>query len=72
LIRGKAYGMGRLGASGKSFARQAEIFFGGFLRRWREKDALKPDAIAITKPDIADAFDEIIGLEIGKRRTNTN
>jgi outer membrane murein-binding lipoprotein Lpp len=46
--------------------------FGAFLRRWREKGALRPDAIAIKKPDIADAFDQIIGLEIGKRRTKTN
>jgi len=40
--------------------------FGGFLRRWREKGSLKPDAIAIKKPDIEQAFDEIIALEIGK------
>ena len=46
--------------------------YGGFLRRWKEKGALKPDAIALKKPDIADAFDQIIGLEIGKRRVTTN
>lgn len=40
--------------------------FGGFLRRWREKGSFKPDAIAIKKPDIEQAFDEIIALEIGK------
>jgi len=46
--------------------------YGGFLRRWREKGSLKPDAIAIKKPDIAQAFDEITGLEIGKPRTKPN
>lgn len=44
--------------------------FGGFLRRWREKGSLKPDYIAEKKPDIAEAFDQITGLEIGKRKTN--
>jgi hypothetical protein len=44
--------------------------FGGFLRRWREKGSLKPDFIAEKKPDIAEAFDQITGLEIGKRKAN--
>jgi hypothetical protein len=44
--------------------------FGGFLRRWREKESLRPDYIAEKKPDIAEAFDQIIGLEIGKRKAN--
>jgi len=46
--------------------------YGGFLRRWREKGTLKLDAIEIKKPDIAEAFDQIIGLEIGKRRIKAN
>ena len=44
--------------------------FGGFLRRWREKGYLKPDYIVEKKPDIAEAFDQITGLEIGKRKAN--
>ena len=44
--------------------------YGGFVRRWRDKGALKPDAIAMKKPDIAKAFDQIIQLEMGKRRAN--
>jgi hypothetical protein len=44
--------------------------FGGFLRRWRDKGSLKPDYIAEKKPDIAEAFDQITGLEIGKRKAN--
>jgi ABC-type enterochelin transport system substrate-binding protein len=46
--------------------------FGGFLRRWKQKGSLKPDAVAVKKPDIAEAFDQIIGLEIGKRRERAN
>jgi hypothetical protein len=42
--------------------------WGGFIRRWREKGSLRPAYIAEKRPDIAAAFDEIIGLEIGKRR----
>ena len=42
--------------------------FGGFLRRWKQKGRFLPDAIALKKPDIADAFDQIIELEGGKRR----
>jgi hypothetical protein len=44
--------------------------FGGFLRRWREKGSLRSDYIAEKKPDIAEAFDQITGLEIGKRKAN--
>jgi hypothetical protein len=46
--------------------------FGGFLRRWKQKDSFKPDAVTLKKPDIAEAFDQIIGLEIGKRREKAN
>jgi hypothetical protein len=46
--------------------------FGGFLRRWRQKGSFTPDAVALKKPDIAEAFDQIIGLEIGKRREKAN
>ncbi len=46
--------------------------FGGFLRRWKQKGSFKPDAVALKKPDIAEAFDQIIGLEIGKRREKAN
>ncbi len=44
--------------------------FGAFLRRWREKGTLKPDYVAEKKPDVAAAFDQITGLEIGKPRPN--
>jgi hypothetical protein len=44
--------------------------FGGFLRRWHDKGSLKPDYIAENKPDIAEAFDQSTGLEIGKRKAN--
>lgn len=42
--------------------------FGGFIRRWREKGSLNADYITEKKRDIAEAFDQIIGLERGKRR----
>ena len=44
--------------------------FGGFLRRWHEKGSLNADYIAEKKRDIAEAFDQITGLEIGKRKAN--
>jgi hypothetical protein len=44
--------------------------FGGFIRHWRDKGSLKPDYIVEKKKDIADAFDQIIGLERGKRGAN--
>jgi len=44
--------------------------FGGFIRRWREKGSLKPDYITEKKKDIADAFDQITGLEIGKPKNH--
>lgn len=44
--------------------------FGGFLRRWHDKGSLKVDYITEKKPDIAEAFDQITGLEIGKRKAN--
>jgi hypothetical protein len=42
--------------------------FGGFIRRWREKGSLNSEYINEKKKDIADAFDQITGLEIGKRK----
>lgn len=45
--------------------------FGGFLRRWKQKGAFSQDAIALKKPDIDEAFDQIIQLERGKRPTKT-
>ena len=69
----KAYEYDRGRARNSETVKQWEILrdpnghlFGGFLERWKKKDALKPDAIAIKKPDIADAFDQIIELEKGK------
>jgi len=44
--------------------------FGGFIRRWREKGSLKMDYITEKKKDIAEAFDQITGLEIGKRKNH--
>jgi hypothetical protein len=43
--------------------------FGGFIRRWREKGSLRLAYITEKKPDIAEAFDQIIELERGKPRT---
>lgn len=43
--------------------------FGGFLRRWREKGSFSQDYIDLKKPDIANAFDQIIALERGKRKS---
>jgi hypothetical protein len=40
--------------------------FGGFILRWHEKGSLRPAYIAEKKPDIAEAFDQIIELERGK------
>jgi hypothetical protein len=72
----KAYEYDRGRASNTETIKQWEILrdpdghlFGGFLRRWREKDSLSQEYIKEKKRDIADAFDQIIGLERGKRRT---
>ena len=46
--------------------------FGGFVRRWKEKGSLRAAYIEEKKPDIAEAFDQIIQLELGKRPTNSN
>ena len=46
--------------------------FGGFVRRWREKGTLRPAYIEEKKSDIAEAFDQIIQLEIGKRPASTS
>jgi hypothetical protein len=43
--------------------------FGGFIRRWHEKGALSPAYINEKKPDIAEAFDQIIELERGKLKS---
>jgi len=75
----KAYEYDRGRASNSETIKQWELLrdpkghlFGGFLRRWHDKDALNQDYINEKKPDIADAFDQIIGLERGKRRTTSN
>lgn len=39
---------------------------GGFLKRWQEKQTLKPAFINDVKPMITKGFDAIIGLESGK------
>ncbi|MCK9559345.1 MAG: hypothetical protein M0R44_02735 [Candidatus Marinimicrobia bacterium] len=39
---------------------------GGFFRHWQEKGALSPVMVAESSKLIADAFDQIIGLEGGK------
>jgi hypothetical protein len=43
--------------------------FGGFIRRWREKGSLREAYITEKKPDIAEAFDQIIELERGKPKS---
>jgi hypothetical protein len=69
------YDRGR-GADNAETIKQWEILkdpnghlFGGFLRRWREKGSFSQDYIDLKKPDIADAFDQIIALERGKRKS---
>ena len=44
--------------------------FGGFIHRWHEKGSLKTDYITEKKKDIAEAFDQITGLEIGKPKNH--
>ena len=73
----KAYEYDRGRALNTTTVQQWEILrdpnrnlFGGFLRRWHDKGSLKPDYIAEKKHDIAEAFDQITGLEIGKRKAN--
>jgi hypothetical protein len=39
---------------------------GGFLKRWEEKSTLSPAFIEGAKTNVADGFDQIIGLESGK------
>lgn len=43
--------------------------YGSFLRRWQAGKTFTPDAISERKTDVADAFDQIIALERGKRLT---
>ena len=73
LTLNKAYEYDRGRALNSVTVKQWEILldpnrnlFGGFIRRWHEKGSLRPAYIAEKKPDIADAFDQIIGLERGK------
>jgi hypothetical protein len=40
--------------------------FGGFLRDWKRKGQFKPVAVSERKKQVADGFDQIIGLESGK------
>ena len=43
--------------------------FGGFIRRWREKGSFRQAYISEKKPDISEAFDQIIELERGKPKS---
>jgi hypothetical protein len=72
----KAYEYDRGRALNKITVKQWEILldpnrnlFGGFIRRWREKGSLRPAYIAEKKPDVAEAFDQIIELERGKAKS---
>ena len=76
LTLNKAYEYDRGRALNSVTVKQWEILldpnrnlFGGFIRRWHEKGSLRPAYIAEKKPDIADAFDQIIGLERGKPKS---
>lgn len=40
--------------------------FGGFLRDWERKRRFKPVALVERKKQVAEGFDQIIGLESGK------
>jgi len=41
---------------------------GGFLKMWKAKGSLSATFIAEKKPQISDAFDQIIALESGKQK----
>jgi len=41
---------------------------GGFLKRWEQQSTLSPAFIDEARRLVSDAFDEIIGLETGKRK----
>jgi hypothetical protein len=76
LTLDKAYEYDRGRALNSVTVKQWEILldpnrnlFGGFIRRWREKGSLRPAYIAEKKPDIAEAFDQIIELERGKPKS---
>jgi hypothetical protein len=69
----KAYEYDRGRAKNTETVKQWELLrdpaghlFGGFVRRWREKDSFEAAYIVEKKKDIADAFDQIIALERGK------
>jgi len=73
LTLNKAYEYDRGRALNSVTVKQWEILldpnrnlFGGFIRRWHEKGSLRPAYIAEKKPDIAEAFNQIIELERGK------
>lgn len=44
---------------------------GGFMQRWKNEGSLKRVYIEEKKKQIGDAYDQIIGLEIGKVRSST-
>jgi hypothetical protein len=44
----------------------ARNLLGGFFKRWEEKSTLPPAFIDAAKANVADGFDQIIGLESGK------
>lgn len=46
--------------------------YGGFIKRWKEKGSLRPAYIQEKKPDVAEAFDQIVQLERGKRGAKAN
>lgn len=44
--------------------------FGGFLRDWKRKGQFKPVALDEKKRQVAEGFDQIIGLESGKLKSS--
>ena len=44
----------------------ARNLLGGFFKRWEEKSMLSTSFIDGAKKNVADGFDQIIGLESGK------
>jgi hypothetical protein len=72
----KAYEYDRGRARNDLTVRQWEILrdpaghlLGGFVRRWRERGSLNPAYVSEKKPDIAEAFDQIIDLERHKPKS---
>lgn len=50
----------------EKFTSPDRFLFGGFIKRWKEKETLPPVFISESKKTVGTAIDQIIGLESGK------